>query len=81
MDYPGGARHPDREIRQSFPVRGRVRGWFFRVEELPSGCWQVKGHDRFGQTVRCLGSNPEDVLNDAESEALVLTGRKVLQTG
>jgi hypothetical protein len=80
MDYVGGS-HPDREIRQSFPVRGRVRGWFFRVEELPTGYWQVKGRDRFGQTVSCLGSNPEEVLNDAESEALILSSANVVRIG
>ena len=80
MDYAGGS-HPDRQIRQSFPVRGRVRGWFFRVEELPTGYWQVKGRDRFGQTVSCLGSNPEEVLNDAESEALILSSANVVRIG
>ena len=76
-----GRRHPDREIRQSFPVRGRVRGWFFRVEELPTGHWQVKGRDRHGQTVNCLGTNPEEVLNDAESEALILSSTNVVRIG
>ena len=80
MDYSGGG-HPDREIRQSFPVRGRVRGWFFRVEELPTGYWQVKGRDLYGQTVSCLGSNPEEVLNDAESEALILSSANVVRIG
>ena len=80
MDYSGG-RHPDREIRQSYPVRGRVRGWFFRVEELPTGYWQVKGRDRFGQTVNCLGNNPEDVLNDAESEAMTLSNGHAVPIG
>ena len=80
MDYPGG-RHPDRQIRQSYPVRGRVRGWFFRVEELPTGYWQVRGRDRFGQTVNCLGSNPEDVLNDAESEAMFLSSGSAVPIG
>ena len=41
---------PDSEIRQSYPIRSRVYGWYFRVEELPSGYWQVKGRDRFGHT-------------------------------
>ena len=76
-----GRRHPDREIRQSFQVRGRVRGWFFRVDELPTGHWQVKGRNRHGQTVSCLGTDPEDVLKDAESEALVLSSDNVVPIG
>ncbi|HSG97532.1 MAG TPA: hypothetical protein VLA11_06040 [Woeseiaceae bacterium] len=66
-------RHPDRDIRQSFPVRGEVKGWFYRVEELPTGYWQVKGRDRFGQTVSSVGTNPEDVLRSAEEEARTLS--------
>jgi len=80
MDTIDGS-HPDRQIRQSFPVRGRVRGWFFRVEELPTGDWHVRGRNWFGQTVSCLGSDPEDVLNDAESEALIISSSNVVRIG
>ena len=72
MNYMS-VRHPDREIRQSYPVRGKARGWFFRVEELPTGYWQAKGRDRHGQTVSCVGINPEDVLESAETEAMILS--------
>ena len=62
-------RHPDREIKQSFPIRSRVRGWFFRVDELPTGYWQIKGRDRFGHTVSCVGECPDELLATAETEA------------
>ena len=62
-------RHPDRDIKQSFPIRSRVRGWFFRVDELPTGYWQVKGRDRFGHTISCVGESPDAVLATAETEA------------
>ncbi len=78
MDYIG-ATHPDREIQQSFPVRGRIRGWFFRVEELPTGYWQVKGRDRHGQTVACLGASPEEALMQAETDAQVLSNQDVVR--
>ena len=68
MDHLGEV-HPDREIRSSYPVRGRTTGWFFRVEELPTGYWQVKGRDHYGHTVMCVGANPEEVLLTAESQA------------
>ena len=74
------ARHPDHDIRQSFPVRGQVRGWFYRLEELPTGYWQVKGRDRFGQTVSIVGTSPEDVLRSAEEEARSLSA-SILPTG
>ncbi len=62
-------KEPDSEIRQSFPIRGRVFGWYFRLEELPTGYWQVKGRDRYGHTVTKIGDNPDDVLAGAETEA------------
>ena len=62
-------RHPDRDIKQSFPIRSQVRGWFFRVNELPTGYWQVKGRDRFGHTISCVGESPDVVLATAETEA------------
>ncbi len=64
---------PDSEIRQSYPIRSRVYGWFFRVEELPSGYWQVKGRDRHGNTVTRVGDKPEDVLEVAENAAIELS--------
>ena len=62
-------RHPEREIKQSFSIRSRVRGWFFRVNELPTGYWQVKGRDRFGNSISCVGESPDAVLATAETEA------------
>lgn len=62
-------RHPDRDIKQSFSIRSRVRGWFFRVDELPTGYWQINGRDRFGHTISCVGDSPDDVLATAETEA------------
>lgn len=77
MDYAGES-HLEKGIQQSFPVRGRIRGWFFRVEELPSGDWQVRGRDRHGQTVSVVGTGPEEALASAESEAQILSSQNVL---
>ena len=63
---------PDSQIRQSYPIRSRVFGWYFRVEELPTGYWQVKGRDRHGNKVVRVGDNPDDVLHIAEKAATEL---------
>ncbi len=78
MDYIGTP-HPDRDIRQSFPVRGRIRGWFFRVEELPTGYWQAKGRDRRGRTVISVDVEPEAALLRAEADAEALCEKDDLQ--
>ena len=71
MDYIA-ERDPHAQIKQSYPIRSRVFGWHFRVEELPTGYWQAKGRDGHGHTVVHVGDNPEDVLQVAESEAIKL---------
>lgn len=68
MDF-ATTQDPDSQIRQSYPIRSRVYGWYFRVEELPTGYWQVKGRDRYGNKVVRVGDNPDDVLNVAEDAA------------
>ncbi len=80
MDYIG-APHPDRDIQQSFPVRGRIRGWFFRVEELPTGYWQVRGRDRYGNTVSSVDVEPEEALLRAEADAQALCNRGAAPIG
>ena len=79
MDYVDTP-HPERGIQQSFQVRGRIRGWFFRVEELPDGLWQVRGRDRHGQVVSVVGEGPEEALATAETEAQVLSDQGVLRS-
>ena len=71
MDF-AAPQDPDAQIRQSYPIRSRVYGWYFRVEELPTGYWQVKGRDRHGNKVVRVGDNPDDVLNVAENAAIEL---------
>jgi hypothetical protein len=39
------------------------------------------GRDQHGKTVKCIGSSPEDVLRDAESEALPLSDGNVVPIG
>jgi len=67
----------DSQIRQSYPIRSRVGGWYFRVEELPTGYWQVKGRDLHGHSVIRVGDNPDDVLHIAEDAAIEIRDRQV----
>ena len=65
-------RHPDRDIKQSFPIRSRVRGWFFRVDELPTvirPVVQSPGMPEGDETVLLVEDEP------AVREPLVLTGK------
>ncbi len=53
----------------TYRLRSSVLGWFFRLEELPSGFWRAKGRDVYGNTVNLIGSDPGQVLTIAEGAA------------
>ncbi len=53
----------------TYRIRSSVLGWFFRLEELPTGFWRAKGRDVYGNTVNLIGSDPGQVLSIAESAA------------
>ena len=55
--------------RVTYRIRSSVLGWFFRLEELPTGFWRAKGRDIHGNTVNLIGSDPGRVLSIAEGAA------------
>ncbi len=55
--------------RVTYQVRSSVPGWFFRLEELPTGFWRAKGRDVHGNTVNLIGSDPDRTLSIAEGAA------------
>jgi len=62
-------------ILKSFPIKGQVSGWYFRVTEISNGAWLVEGSDQFGRMVSANGSNPEELLQDLSSQASELNER------
>ena len=57
------------DTRVTYRIRSSVFGWFFRLEELPTGFWRAKGRDIRGNTVNLIGSDPGRVLSIAEGAA------------
>ena len=53
----------------TYKIRSSVLGWFFRLEELPTGFWRAKGRDVYGNTVNLIGKDPGRVLTIAEGAA------------
>mgnify|MGYP001187795529 CR=1 FL=1 len=62
------ARHPD-TIQKTYPIKGRVNGWYFRKTEISNGVWQVEGMDIYGRKVGRSGPDPDELLNKCESDA------------
>ena len=62
-------RRTDEELLVTHPIRGKAANWFFRLEEVSAGVWQVNGTDRWGRTVSITGYEENDLLARAESKA------------
>ena len=56
-------------VSRSYRIRNSVFGWFFRLEELPTGYWKIKGRDGHGHTVSLVGRNRDKILQIAEEAA------------
>jgi hypothetical protein len=44
----------DNEL-SDYPITGLVDGWFFRINEVSFGAYEVKGTDRWGRIVSSMG--------------------------
>ena len=67
MRYAGNVEESGASV--TYRIRSSVLGWFFRLEELPTGFWRAKGRDVHGNTVNLIGSDPSRVLSIAEGAA------------
>jgi hypothetical protein len=59
----------DAEIIKSYPIEGKLEGWFFRIREQSQNFWIVEGIDRFGRMVSRQGLDPEISLQDCIKDA------------
>lgn len=59
----------EEELLKTHPIWGRVPGWFFRMDETSNNVWVVEGVDCWGRTVAVQGSDPGNLLTEAESAA------------
>src|ERR1044071_1897433 len=50
------------ELLRSFPIAGRVPGWFFRVGETSNLAWLAEGSDCWGRLVSSRGSDDAEAL-------------------
>jgi hypothetical protein len=57
----------DDELR-SYPLKGIVDDWFFRVDEISPGYYRVEGIDRFRRTVSRDGIDPDELIKDCRAD-------------
>lgn len=57
------------ELLRTYPIAGKVSGWFFRLEERSAACWIAEGTDRFGRQVRREGFDGDQLLRQCIADA------------
>lgn len=59
----------EREMLQSYPIKGKPEGWYFRAKETSSNAWLVEASDVWGRKIAIQGGDREALLAAAEKQA------------
>jgi hypothetical protein len=60
----------ENDVKLRFPISGKLDGWYFKIEEISNGAYQVSGSDLFGRIISKTGDNPDILLNECIEKAL-----------
>ena len=60
---------PKDELMKKFPIRAKMKGWFFNISEVSNGCWKISGSDRWNRRISLEGSDIDELIIEAEVEA------------
>lgn len=52
----------EKKLRSRYPIADRVENWYFRIDEISNGAFQVSGKDKWGRTVEFSGTDPDELL-------------------
>jgi pyrroloquinoline quinone (PQQ) biosynthesis protein C len=50
------------EILAAYPIKDIVKGWFFKIDEVSNGVYEVEGIDFWGRKVSRKGLDTEEIL-------------------
>ena len=57
------------EMLETYPIKGKTTGWFYRTTETSNNAWLVEGSDVWGRKISVRGNDPEALLVEAEKQA------------
>ena len=49
-------------IIRDYPITGKLKGWYFKIEELSAGVYAVEGIDLSGRKVSRQGTDSDGIL-------------------
>ncbi len=61
--------YTEEEILKRFPIKDRLDGWYFRIDEVSNNVYEVEGSDLYGRQVSKKGSNPEVLIDECIEDA------------
>jgi hypothetical protein len=61
------------DLMVRYPRKGKTSGWYFRIEEVSNGVWQVEGSDQWERRVSHTGFDPDVFLANCERDAAELS--------
>ncbi len=56
-------------LSSDYPIKDLVEGWFFKVQEVSNGVYEVEGIDYWGRKVSRKGINVDEVLKLCAKDA------------
>jgi hypothetical protein len=68
-------------VRRSFPIAGRVPGWFFQCREQSHGVWHAEGTDLWGRRVGTTDSDYDRSLDYCVRAAEALNAQLLKASG
>lgn len=57
------------EIIKEYPIADKLDGWFFSLNEVSPGMYEIKGTDQWNRQVGRTGFDPEKMLEDCIEDA------------
>ena len=66
------AKLSESELLESFPIKGEIDGWYFRINETSSNSWEAEGSDLWGRKIYCQGHDPEELLAEVREMAVTV---------
>ena len=65
----------ENEILESYPIKGKTDGWFYRTIETSNNAWLIEGSDVWGRKITLQGGDPEALLIEAEKQAVDINNK------
>lgn len=63
------AEKSEQQLKREYPIEGGTPGWFYSVNEISNGYWRITGSDKWGRKISIDGTDPDQLLDEAETEA------------